>query len=308
MYSPNAAYEAGRRLGRRHSDPWISEDELLALISQEITPQIRPRNAQLMRDADSSFSLAAGLTTLSALSVAFNLALTHYGDRPWMPVMFLRVPEPWVIWVPVVLAFLTILSWIGYWMANARARRQRRRLRQRLTRAAYNGAAETLTLRRTRAARDESPSSNTTRRTKTSEPPVRASLRSSSGPMRIFRTITPRDAEELAAQWMRSMGAEDVEVTRFQGDGGIDVTSNGYIAQVKHFATNVGVAPVRELSGVVRMNGRRGLFFATNGYSTGAVAFANNSGIALFRMHPDENRLTPENDIAAAFLKHGLNP
>lgn len=105
---------------------------------------------------------------------------------------------------------------------------------------------------------------------------------------------------------MRSLGATDAVVTQFRGDGGVDVTSSRYIAQVKHFATNVGVAPIRELSGVVRFDGRRGLFFTTIGYSTGAIEFANASGIALFVMDWKGGRLLAVNDIARALQKHKL--
>ncbi|MGO2621165.1 MAG: restriction endonuclease [Glutamicibacter ardleyensis] len=45
---------------------------------------------------------------------------------------------------------------------------------------------------------------------------------------------TPREAEFLVADWMQFMGAENVKVTRASQDGGVDVTANGYVVQVKH--------------------------------------------------------------------------
>ncbi|MDO5735818.1 MAG: restriction endonuclease [Propionibacteriaceae bacterium] len=311
MYSPNAAYEAGRRLGRRHSDVWISEDELVALVSREILPQVRPRNAQLTREADQFFSYAVVFAVLTVVSTALLVTINVFGSEAWIPEFLLQLPDGPVRWAPVVLAPVTLILWIGYWTANTRAVGERRRLRRRLARAAYKGAAETLTARRDKEINDRT---TTTRKSGSAretapKPSVHftmPSARAPEAPIQIYRTITPRDAEELAAHWMRSMGAVGVEVTRFQGDGGIDVTSIGYIAQVKHFATNVGVAPIRELSGVVRADGRRGLFFATNGYSPGAVDFADISGIALFRMHPEKKELTAMNTTAKAFLKHGL--
>lgn len=311
MYSPNAAYEAGRKIGRRHPDAWVSEDDLVALISRQILPQVRPRNARLTREADASFSVAGGFTVLTAVGVALLVGTNNFGDELWMPDILLQLPDRLINWAPFVLAPLTLLTWIGYWTANSRARGERSRLRRRLARAAYNGAVETLAARRRREINDGTPLPRKGKAAKETAPQASVRLNASSthappARMQIYRTITPRDAEELAADWMRSMGASGVEVTRFQGDGGIDVTSTGYIAQVKHFATNVGVAPIRELSGVVRADGRRGLFFATNGYSPGAIEFADRSGIALFRMHPEKHELTAMNTNAQAFLKHGL--
>lgn len=311
MYSPNAAYEAGRRLGRRHSDVWISGDELVALVSREILPQVRPRNAQLTREADQFFSYAVVFTVLTAISTALLVAINVFGGEPWIPEILLQLPDRPVRWAPVILAALMLILWVGYWMANTRARGERRRLRRSLARAAYKGAVETLTARRGRGINDGTAPPGKGKATKEIAP--KPSIRLTTLPTpefeahrQIYRTITPRDAEELAADWMRSMGASGVEVTRFQGDGGIDVTSTEYIAQVKHFATNVGVAPIRELSGVVRADGRRGLFFATNGYSPGAIEFADRSGVALFRMYPEKQELRAMNTTAQAFLKHGL--
>lgn len=311
MYSPNAAYEAGRKIGRRHPDVWISEDELVALISREILPQVRPRNARLRREADQALSYAVVFTLFAAVSIALLFTLNNFGDELWMPEILLNLPSRLINWAPLLLSPLALLTWIGYWIADSRARGERTRLRRRLARAAYKGAAETLITRGRRATKDGTSATKreTPKKATAKKPNVRFNAPSTPSPqshMQIFRTITPRDAENMAADWMRSLGAKGVEVTRFQADGGIDVTSTEYIAQVKHFATNVGVAPIRELSGVVRMDGRRGLFFATNGYSSGAIEFANQSGIALFRMRPEKKELTAMNTTAEAFLKHGL--
>jgi len=313
MYSPNAAYEAGRKIGRRHPDAWVSEDDLVALISREIVSQVRPRNARLTRNADQYFSLAVVFTVFAAISVALLMGVHNFADEPWMPQIILQLPDRLIRWAPLVLGPLTLLTWIGYWTANSRARGERTRLRRRLARAAYKGAAESLKARRAREISDGTTKPRKVKATNETapKPSIRLNTPSTRAPkahMQIYRTITPRDAEKLAAGWMRSMGASGVEVTRFRGDGGIDVTSTEYIAQVKHFATNVGVAPIRELSGVVRADGRRGLFFATNGYSPGAIEFADRSGIALFRMHPEKEVLEAMNTTAQAFLKHGLKP
>lgn len=81
MYSPNAAYEAGRKIGRRHPDVWVTEDDLVALISREILPQVRPRNPRLTREADHVFSMAVVFTVLAAASVALRVAINDFSDE-----------------------------------------------------------------------------------------------------------------------------------------------------------------------------------------------------------------------------------
>ncbi|MCK8609708.1 restriction endonuclease [Agromyces sp. C10] len=48
--------------------------------------------------------------------------------------------------------------------------------------------------------------------------------------------VSHRGAEQLVADWMRHLGAFDAEVTRFTADGGVDVVSAHWIAQVKNLA------------------------------------------------------------------------
>ena len=86
--------------------------------------------------------------------------------------------------------------------------------------------------------------------------------------------VTPREAEYLVAQWMRSMGDYTAAVTQYVADGGVDVASDGYIAQVKHYASPVGVADLRQLAGVAAVDGRTPLFFTSTGYAAGSIGFA----------------------------------
>lgn len=104
------------------------------------------------------------------------------------------------------------------------------------------------------------------------------------------------------------MGVADATVTRFIGDGGVDVDSRRFIAQVKHHTTPVGPAAVRELAGVASIDPqrRRPLFFSTSGYQPGAVEFADRTLVALFHMIPETGDLRARNDIAACLLREGL--
>lgn len=62
-----------------------------------------------------------------------------------------------------------------------------------------------------------------------------------------------RDAEKIAAGWLRRFGYSDAEATPDGRDNGIDVYANGAIAQVKNWATKrVGIAEVQRLCGAAQ--------------------------------------------------------
>ncbi|WP_144721916.1 restriction endonuclease [Agrococcus jejuensis] len=118
-------------------------------------------------------------------------------------------------------------------------------------------------------------------------------------------SLTPREAEEHIAAWMRQHGVHDAIATRLTNDGGIDVRSSTVLAQVKHYIGTVGPAPVRELVGVIQMDAgnRTGAFFTSGTYSSGAVAAAAAGGIALFRYDLDGSDVRAANAQAHALLR-----
>lgn len=118
--------------------------------------------------------------------------------------------------------------------------------------------------------------------------------------------VSHEGAEHLCAQWMKYLGEADAEVTRFVADGGIDVGSLHYVAQVKNYTGSVGVAEVRELAGVSHDDGRKPLFFTSGSYASGAVDFASRVGIALFIYNSSEGTLTGANSIGELALARGL--
>ena len=128
------------------------------------------------------------------------------------------------------------------------------------------------------------------------------------GPMPLPQRygVSHEGAEQLVAEWMRYFGEEDAEVTRFTGDGGIDVQSLHYIAQVKNYSGSVGVAEVRELAGVASADGRKPLFFTSGTYASGSVEFADRVGMALFRYDAIAGSLHDENHQATHIFEQGL--
>jgi HJR/Mrr/RecB family endonuclease len=94
-------------------------------------------------------------------------------------------------------------------------------------------------------------------------------------------TISPREAEAYCSQIMLFYGAEGSQTTQYSQDGGIDVISNHFVAQVKHQEAPVGVKIVRETFGVSAQNGKIGIVFGKTGFTNDAISFATRSGILL---------------------------
>ena len=292
MYSPNVAYKVGRRVARSIDDVWLTDEELKAAVDREIRPQVKPQNGQLQRAAAQGAGGAyAMLGTTLSLGIA-ALVLDRFRDATWMPETLGHFPTYVLWWLTLASGAITLLAAWAARSTKKHARAEWDALHHQLFASAMQGAHEVIADRRQRSNRAMAMGARLSAGNDAKHDP--------------HWGLTPEGAEDLAALWMKSMGAREVAVTRFQGDGGIDVTSTKYIAQVKRFAGNVGVAPIRELAGLVRVDGRRGLFFTTTGYARGAIDFANQSGIALFVMDHRQAELIAINGIARAFRAHGL--
>ena len=113
-------------------------------------------------------------------------------------------------------------------------------------------------------------------------------------------------AEHLVAEWMQHLGAIDSVVTPFRRDGGVDVRSARYVAQVKNRSDLVPVDQVRALVGVASAERRQPLFFTSGSYSRDAIAFAGTAGVALFIFRAKEGRLVGANRLGAQLKQFGL--
>ena len=122
--------------------------------------------------------------------------------------------------------------------------------------------------------------------------------------------VSALGAESWVRDWMIHMGAENATVTRFVGDGGIDVENQHFIAQVKHYTGTVGVAAIREHIGVAAADAqeRRPLFFTSGAYATGALEAAERAAMPLFLYSVEEGEVTAANSSAHVLLEIGLNP
>lgn len=124
------------------------------------------------------------------------------------------------------------------------------------------------------------------------------------GPRPKLRAI---EAEYYVAEWMRFLGAIESVVTPAQRDGGVDVRSRYYVAQVKHRPQDyVSVESLRALVGVAALERRTALFFASGRYSRDCYPLAAQAGAALFIFRPAEGRLIPANPLAQRLRQDGL--
>lgn len=103
--------------------------------------------------------------------------------------------------------------------------------------------------------------------------------------------VSDLGAEHLARDWMLAMGIHDATTTRFTADGGVDVESAEWVAQVKNYRGTIGIESVRALAGVASSSGKKSIFFTTGRYPRSAHEFAEASGMALFRLLPSEGKL-----------------
>lgn len=90
--------------------------------------------------------------------------------------------------------------------------------------------------------------------------------------------LDPRDFENVVAELIRRMGYRDVVVTRFWGDGGVDITATfpcgpiaqqRFVFQVKRFRGDCAQRYVRELRGVLE-DDERGVLISTGTFGPGA--------------------------------------
>ena len=113
---------------------------------------------------------------------------------------------------------------------------------------------------------------------------------------RNFRN--PREAEELAAEWLRYFGFDDATLTQEGSDGGVDIEGGKFVAQVKAEMKPSGRARVQQLYGIAQLERKRAVFFSLCGYSPHATEWANRAGVALFSFnHAGEPE--PANDAAS---------
>lgn len=122
--------------------------------------------------------------------------------------------------------------------------------------------------------------------------------------------VSPAGAEAWVCDWMVHMGAAEARTTQLSGDGGIDVESTLYIAQVKHYTNSVSIADIRAHIGVAAIDpGKRfPLFFTSGTYPESAVQAADAANMALFTYDVSTGVVTAENAPAGFLMRASFEP
>lgn len=120
-------------------------------------------------------------------------------------------------------------------------------------------------------------------------------------------SCTDREAEFLARDWMLYLGADKAEVSSATRDGGMDVVSAKFVAEVKHHAAPVPPSLVRQIFGVATHKQKMALFFSLSGYSAAAMQFARETGVALFVYDYAAGTLNAKSPTAKKALSQGLD-
>lgn len=299
MRSVNTAKKAGRDIGRSIEDIWLPDDLIRSHVIRRIEPQIKLLRSDEDRAVEGWW---AGLILSIALAVAAILVsallfvpVEIFANVSWLTGLSNGVsqwPGVLVVVALVVSVALAVAVGVGFTSARRRAEDVHDRTVAGLCSAAADAALAVLASRRSTVGMPIEQSASYT----------------AARPIPSPRGTDARGAEEVVAQWMRHLGANDAQVTQYTGDGGIDVVSRRCIAQVKHYAGSVGVAAIRELVGVAAADRhrRQPLFFTKTGYAAGAVVFADNAGVVLFVYDIERADLRAMNGIAKTLMVNGV--
>lgn len=95
-------------------------------------------------------------------------------------------------------------------------------------------------------------------------------------------TWTWREAEKSVADWLSENGERNVCIGAGSHDGGVDVETNRWVVQVKHWSGKVGAPDVRQIFGVATVRQKHAMVVTMNGFTADARAFARHAGVALY--------------------------
>lgn len=118
---------------------------------------------------------------------------------------------------------------------------------------------------------------------------------------------TWQEAERLAAGHLQVMGYIDAEVTGGGADNGIDVSSTGALAQVKHRTGKVSAPDVRDLYGTAIARGAIGCFYSLGGFTASATKWAEEVGVALF-VYDSFGMVKPASSLATRIADGPISP
>ena len=267
------AADFGRKQAESESNPWsATKPERLFDLELKLRQHLYRQNSEL---TNTSFKSGCAKVFWAGYGIAFFISsIVFLITKPGAPAVW----GTYLFWIPLCWSLPALIIY-----SNSKAMARKTKLKQDFDSAIRAGLASYK-------------SSLESRKYSSNGEGI-------SRPVADFGEITPHEAEELAAAWLRSLGFDDAQVTRYSRDGGIDVVSRQVVCQVKFQAASVGVKSIRELYGVSIEKGKHAIFFSKSAYSADALDFARKVGMPLLQLR--ERNLHPINTSAELLLAKG---
>lgn len=114
------------------------------------------------------------------------------------------------------------------------------------------------------------------------------------------------DFEHYCRDWMEYLGGSNAVVSSATQDGGVDIISDGHVAQVKLYNGAVPVSQIRDLLGTSVDFGKKPIFFASMAYSKGSIEFADRNNIPLIVVDAYNGVLRGANHFGTTLIGAGI--
>lgn len=115
-----------------------------------------------------------------------------------------------------------------------------------------------------------------------------------------------KGAEKLCRDWMIFLGVGDAATTTYSQDGGIDITSEKYVAQVKNYIGSVGAPEIQQLVGAAFASNKSPIFFTSGLYTAAAKLAAESVEMPLLVYDAEAGTLVGANTFGEKIVREGL--
>ena len=118
--------------------------------------------------------------------------------------------------------------------------------------------------------------------------------------------VSPRGAEFWVRDAIRWLGAPEAEVTPQTGDGGLDVVSAKWGAQVKHYVGSVPVEELRATMGAALALGLQPMLWTSGSLTEAGKQFADLALVPVVHYNVETAEITGLTEVAVAVLRDGF--
>lgn len=113
------------------------------------------------------------------------------------------------------------------------------------------------------------------------------------------------DFEHYCRDWLVYLGVRNALVSSATQDGGVDIISDNYVAQVKLYNGPIPVSQIRDLLGTSIDFRRNPIFFASMSYSKGSIEFADRNNIPLVIVDAYNGKISGANASGSRLIQSG---